>query len=249
MKEGNRFNNKRRRDNRPAKDNRTVFDREAWQPKTDIGRKVKQGEINDIGFILDNGGKILEQGIVDYLLSDISSDIIEIGQSKGKFGGGKKSIWKQTQKKTKEGNKPKFSTMVVVGNMDGYVGIGMGKAKETVPAREKATRNAKLNLIKIKRGCGSWECGCREKHSIPFKVGGKCGSVKIEIIPAPKGSGLIIEKECKKILGLAGIKDVYSKTSGQVGTKMNLAKACFDAMKQLSKTKIKEDDIKKLGIA
>ena len=220
----------------------------SWKPKTDLGRRVRQGEITDIDFILENGLNILEAALVDFFIKDLSMELVEIGQSKGKFGGGKRSIWKQTQKKTKEGNKPKFSTMVIVGDKNGHVGIGLGKAKETVPAKEKAVRNAKLNLIKIKRGCGSWECGCREAHSIPAKVVGKCGSVIVELYPAPKGSGLVMGKDCKKILAQAGIKDVYSKTFGQVRTKINLAKACFEALKMLSKIKIKEDDIKRLGV-
>jgi len=224
------------------------FDKEGWKPKTELGRKVKNGEINDLHAILESGLKILESEIVDYFIRDMEQDIIKLGQSKGKFGGGKRSIWKQTQKKTKEGNKPKFSTMVVIGNRNGYVGLGRGKAKETVPAREKAIRDAKLNVISVKRGCGSWECGCREGHSIPFKVLGKCGSVKVELMPAPKGSGLVVEDECKRLLRLAGIKDIYSKTFGQIGTKVNLAQACFNALKELSKTKIREEDIKKLGI-
>lgn len=224
------------------------FDKVGWMPKTDIGRKVKNGDITELSYILDHGYRILEPEIIDYFITGMGSELLELGQSKGKFGGGKRSIWKQTQKKTKEGNNPKFTTMVSVGNRDGIVGLGIGKARETVPAREKAIRNAKLNVIKIKRGCGSWECGCREPHSIPFKIRGKCGSVSLELYPAPKGSGLVVEKECKKILALAGVKDVYSKSFGHVGTKLNLLKACFEAMKKLSKTKVKEEDIKKLGI-
>ena len=78
------------------------------------------------------------------------------------------SIWKQTQKITKEGANMKFTAFVVVGNKDGYVGIGRGSAKETVPAREKAIRQAKLNLIKVRRGCGAWAAGTKTPSSIPF---------------------------------------------------------------------------------
>ena len=163
-----------------------VFDPSTWTPRTELGKKVKAGEITNIDEILDKGLRILEPEIVDALLPDLESDLLAIGQSKGKFGGGKKSIWRQTQKKSKEGNKPSFTTMAVVGNRDGYVGLGTGKAKETMPAREKATRRAKLNIIKIKRGCGSWECGCGEQHSIPFAAKGKCGSVEFFLKPSPK---------------------------------------------------------------
>lgn len=210
-----------------------------WIPKTEMGRKVKSGEIKDIDEVLCNGGKIMEAEIVDSLLPNLEYDLLTIGQSKGKFGGGKRSIFKATQKKTKERNKPNFATMAVVGNRNGYVGIGYGKAKETVPAREKALRQAKLNLIKVNFGCGSWDCGCGEEHSIPVKVSGKCSSVIVELIPAPKGTALCIHKELRKILALAGIKDIYSKTYGKTTTQANLAKACIDALKELSKVKTK----------
>ena len=211
----------------------------SWIPKTEFGKQVKSGEIKDIDVILEKGGKILESEIVDSLFPDLEYELITIGQSKGKFGGGKRSIWKQTQKKTREGNKPKFATVAVVGNRKGYVGIGYGKAKETVPAREKAIRQAKLNLIKVKYGCGSWDCACGEIHSIPFKVSGKCSSVIVELLPAPKGTNLCIHKELRKILTLAGIKDVYSKTYGKTNTQLNLVKACIAALKQLSMVKTK----------
>ena len=156
-----------------------------------------------------------------------------MGQSKGKFGGGKRRAWKQTQRKTMEGNIPTFSCGVIVGDKDGHVGLGFGRAKETLPSREKAIRKSKLNVIKVTRGCGSFDCLCEEKHTVPFKVEGKCGSAVVILYPAPQGTGLVIGDECKKILKLAGIKDVYSKTFGQTRTTINLAKACIDA---LSKT-------------
>lgn len=224
------------------------FDSSSWSPKTELGRAVKSGKIKDISEIFDGHVRIMEAEIVDMLVPNLESDLLMIGQSKGKFGGGKRSIWKQTQKKTMEGNKPKFSTLVVVGNRDGYVGIGKGKAKETMPAREKATRNSKLSLINIRRGCGAWACGCKEPHTIPFKVRGKCGSVVLELIPAPKGSGLKAERECRKVLELAGIKDIYSKSFGHTKTKLNLIKACFIALSELSKTKVTEAALKNLGV-
>lgn len=224
------------------------FDKESWTPVTSLGRKVKSGEIKDIDELLDRGGAILEAQIVDCLLTDLEVDLLAIGQSKGKFGGGKRTIWRQTQKKTPEGNKPSFATLAVAGNRNGYVGIGHGKARETVPAREKAVREAKINLIKIRTGCGSWECKCASPHSIPFAVEGRAGSVRIRLMPAPKGTGLCVEKECGKLLALAGIKDIYSRTVGHTGTKINLIFACFEALKQLSAVKVKEDYYKVAGI-
>lgn len=220
---------------------------ERWTPKTEQGKKVKSGEITNIEELFESGKPILEVEIVDHLFPALDSDLLMIGQSKGKFGGGARRVFKQTQKKTKEGNKPSFATIAVVGNKDGYVGIGYGKAKETVPAREKALRNAKLNIFKVKRGSGSWLSSTNELHSIPYAVTGKCGSIRLTLMPAPVGKGLIIEKECRKILELAGIKDVWSKAQGQTGTKFNLIMACVDALKKLNTYNISASQQKKLA--
>jgi len=142
-----------------------------WEPKTKLGKEVKDGKIKNIDEILDNNRKILEGEIVDFIMN-VESDLISIGQSKGKFGGGKRRIWRQTQRKTKEGNVPTFSTLAVVGDKNGHVGIGSGRSMETLPAREKAIRKAKLAITKIERGCGSFDCSCDEPHSIPSAVSG-----------------------------------------------------------------------------
>src|SRR3990172_13098631 len=128
----------------------------AWNPKTQLGREVKDGKVKNIDEILDKKRKVLESEIVDSLLS-LKSDLISIGQSKGKFGGGKRRAWRQTQRKTQEGNIPTFSTQAVVGDENGHVGIGAGRAKETLPAREKAIRKAKLNIFKVTRACSGFD--------------------------------------------------------------------------------------------
>ena len=207
---------------------------EAWVPKTKLGKEVKSKKIKDINYILDNNLKILEPEISDTLLN-LKSDLAMIGQSKGKFGGGKRRVWRQTQRKTKEGNVATFSALAIVGDEKGYIGIGGGRAKETLPARDKAIRKAKLNIIKITRGCGSFDCDCSELHTVPYKVIGKEGSVKVMLIPAPQGTGLVVAGELKKVLKLAGIKDVYSKTFGSKRTTYNLIKACLDALKKTNK--------------
>ncbi|MDP6647871.1 MAG: 30S ribosomal protein S5 [Candidatus Woesearchaeota archaeon] len=224
------------------------FEKETWNPKTSLGVKVKKREITDINYALDRRIKILEPEIVDVLLPNLTTDLLMVGQSKGKFGGGQKRVFKQTQKKTQEGNKPKFATFAVIGNEDGYVGVGYGKSRETVPAREKAIRQAKLSIIKIRRGCGDWGCGCGEAHTVPFKVFGKVGSAEITLIPAPKGTGLKVEKECQKILKLAGITDVWSRTEGQTGSKLNLLIACFKALKQLVQMKVIQKNAERLSV-
>tara|TARA_Y100000310_G_C20674885_1_gene812426 strand:+ start:1919 stop:2632 length:714 start_codon:yes stop_codon:yes gene_type:complete len=202
----------------------------SWVPKTKVGELVKKGKLKNIDEITEKY-KILEPEIVDWLLK-LNSELLNVGQSKGKFGGGKRRIWRQTQRKTSEGNVPTFSTLAVVGDENGHVGLGLGRSKETLPAREKAMRKAKLNIMKVNRGCGSFDCSCEEHHSVPFNVEGKCGSSIVKLFPAPQGTGLVIGDECKKILKLAGIKDVYSKTFGQTRTTVNLARACVDALKK-----------------
>jgi small subunit ribosomal protein S5 len=209
----------------------------SWKPKTRLGLEVKEKRIKDIDEIFDKGQKIMEEYIVDTLIPNLQTELLSIGQAKGKFGGGKKRFWKQTQKKTAEGNVIKFSCMAVVGDSNGHVGIGIGKASETLPAKEKAIRKAKLNIIKIKRGCGSFDCSCEENHSIPLKVKGKVSSSVIVLIPAPKGTGLVIDDECKKIMRLAGIRDIYSRTFGQTRSKINLANACIKALEEINKIK------------
>ncbi|MFH1649368.1 MAG: 30S ribosomal protein S5 [Candidatus Woesearchaeota archaeon] len=218
-----------------------------WKPKTELGKKVKAKLITDIDEILDRGLTILEPEMVDELLQ-LESDLLLIGQSRGKFGGGQRRIFKQTQKKTMEGNKPKFSTMAVVGDKNGHVGVGVGKAKETVPAREKAMRRAKLNIIKIRRGNGAWDDNTTDAHTIPFKVEGKCGSVRIVLMPAPKGKGLVAEKDCAKVLKLAGIENVWSKSYGQTKNRINMIYALVDALKKLSTTKLKPEHIERLSV-
>jgi len=220
---------------------------ESWKPKTELGRKVKNREITDLSEILDKGLTILEPEIVDTLLPNLQTELLEVGQSKGKFGGGKGSIWKQTQKKTSEGNTIKFSTFAVVGNKDGFVGIGFAGSKETVPARSKAIRQAKLNIIKIRRACGSWDCDCKKAHSIPFQVSGKSGSCEVVLMPAPRGTGIKSEKKCKKIINLSGINDVYTRTQGHTATKLNLFKACFNALAALTKIKMPHKFIEESG--
>ena len=220
----------RERRRRPGEKTREEIIAE-WDPKTKLGKEVKDGKVKEIDEILDNDKKILESEIVDTLLP-IKSDLISIGQSKGKFGGGKRRAWRQTQRKTKEGNVPTFSTMAIVGDENGHLGIGTGKSQETLPARDKAIRKAKLNVIKVERACSAFDCDCSELHTIPYEVTGKAGSVGIRLIPAPQGTGLAVANELKKILKLAGIKDVLSRTSGRKRTTFNLVKACIEALKK-----------------
>ena len=216
---------------------------EDWDPKTDLGKQVKAGNITDIDTILDQGRPILEPEITDALL-ELHDDLIMVGQSIG----GARRVFKQTQKKTREGSKPRFTTIAVVGNRDGYVGIGLGKSQETVPAKNKAIRKAKLNVFKIRRGSGSWRSNTTEPHSIPFQVNGKSSSVNISLKPAPKGKGLVAENEAQKVLELAGIDDIWFTSRGKTENKINLIFALEDALRDLMRTKVRQQDVETLGI-
>ena len=204
-----------------------------WVPKTELGRAVRAGKVSGIDEVLDAGRKIMEPEIVDLLIPGLHTDTLFIGQAKGKFGGGKRRAFRQTQKKTKEGNVLTFGVMAVVGDGHGHIGVGYGRAAETLPAKEKAVRKAKLNIFRIRRGCASFDCSCDENHSIPSAVTGKCSSAVVKLMPAPQGTGLVINDELKKILRAAGIKDVYSKCSGKIRTTFNAGKACVAALNQI----------------
>jgi small subunit ribosomal protein S5 len=119
---------------------------------------------------------------------------------------------------------------VVVGNGEGVLGIGVGKAPEFVPAVRAAESRAKLNITMFRRGCGSWECRCHDEHSIPFEVDGASGSVRVTLRPAPKGTGLVTADVGKIVLRIAGLHDVWSITKGRSRTSSNFAKAFVDAL-------------------
>ena len=196
------------------------FSVEEWQPRTYVGRLVKEGKITSIDEIFRRNLPILEPEIVDVLLPNLEHEVIDV------------SI---VQKMTDAGRITRFRAVVVVGNRDGYVGLGKGKARQFRFAVEKAIRNAKLNIIPVRRGCGSWECSCGEPHTVPFTVRGKSGSVEIVLKPAPKGTGLVAGDVAKKVLALAGIRDVWSHTKGETRTSYNFARATYMALRNLYK--------------
>ncbi len=209
----------------------TALDR--WRPRTSLGQDVVNRTVTSIDDILKSGRRILEPEIVDRLVPDLKNELILIGGRTGKGGGIQRIPVRITAAMHKSGRRFTTSSFVVVGNEDGLVGIGQGRAPETRDAIAKAMQKAKLNIIRIKRGCGSWECDCGTSHSVPFKISGKCGSVRVTLFPSPKGVGLVADDESKKILRLAGIKDVWVRTFGNTGMRINLISAFYDALKKL----------------
>jgi len=190
---------------------------EEWVPRTKLGRMVREGKITSIEEIFMEGYRIREPEIVDILISDLEEEVINISL---------------VQKQTDAGEQSRFKAIVAVGNRDGYIGLGSGKARQVRTAIEKAALDARLNITPVRRGCGSWECGCGKPHSLPFQVRGKCGSVEIVLIPGPRGLGLVASEIAKIILGLAGVKDCWTRSYGSTRTVPSFAYAVFDALKK-----------------
>ncbi|BAB59491.1 ribosomal protein small subunit S2 [Thermoplasma volcanium GSS1] len=194
-----------------------------WTPRTQLGKLVASGQIKTISEALKTKLPLKEYEIVDYLLPNIKDEVIDI---------------KRAQRMTDSGRRMTYSITVVVGNEDGYIGLGIGRSKEAAPAIRKALINAKLNIMEIRRGCGSWECGCGRAHTLPFLVEGKSGSVRITLKPAPRGVGLAVGNVAKIILRMAGIEDAWGFAAGHTKTTVNYALAVYNALKETAKVRI-----------
>ena len=153
---------RRRRSRRPRRRAQQEVS-ETWIPKTTLGRMIQDGRISSMEEVFTEGLKIREPEIVNLLLPDLQEEVININL---------------VQKQTDAGEKSRFKAVVAVGNRDGYIGLGSGKAKQVRNAIEKAATNARLNLSFVRRGCGSWECGCGRPHSLLFRTAGVSGGVK-----------------------------------------------------------------------
>ncbi len=204
-----------------------------WEPKTRLGRKVKRGEITSMEDAIATRLPVKEPEIIDALLPELDDDVLDVNM---------------VQRMTDSGRRVRFTVTTVVGNTDGYVGVGTAKGKEVGPTIRKCMDNAKLNIVRIRRGCGSWECGCGNPHTIPFKVDGQAGSVNISLKPAPSGIGLAVGDTAKSILKRAGIKDVWGFSKGKTRTTVNYALSVFEALKETSKMRVRKDQAEELGI-
>lgn len=221
---------------KPATEDKKRFsDEEAviWAPQTKLGQMVRSGQIKDINEVFEKGHVIKEVGIVNTLLPELQEEIINVGR---------------VQRVTDSGRRMRFRVVTAVGNGNGFIGVGEAKGKEAGPTIRKAIERAKLNIHPIKRGCGSWECGCGNPHTVPFTVSGKAGSVRAELMPAPRGVGLVAGELPKKILSLAGITDVWLRSDGHTRTSLNFAHAVYKALVNTNKVKVKDSDTGQLNI-
>ena len=190
-----------------------------------MGRAVKEGQITEISQILRQGRPIKEPEVVDALVPNLEEDILGVSL---------------VQRMHKSGRRVKYRVVTAVGNRDGIVGVGHASTREIGPSIRKAMAAAKLNLVEVARGCGSWECACGRPHSIPFEVTGRSGSVHVTIKPAPRGLGLAAAEVSKIILRMAGIEDAWVHSRGQTRTTLNFALAAFDALKQTTRVALRE---------
>ena len=195
-----------------------------WVPQTRLGKLVKEGQVTTMNEALESGLPIRESKIVDTLIPEIRDEVLDINM---------------VQRMTDSGRRVKFRATVIVGNGDGFIGIGEGKDVQVGIAIKKAIDTAKMNIKSIKRGCGSWECGCGLGHTVPFTVKGKVGSVTVELKPAPRGLGLASGGTAKKVLEIAGIKDVWARAAGETRTTLNFAKATYNALMKTTTMKVK----------
>ncbi len=195
-----------------------------WVPQTRLGKLVKEGQVTTMNEALESGLPIRESKIVDALIPEIRDEVLDINM---------------VQRMTDSGRRVKFRATVIVGNGDGFIGIGEGKDVQVGIAIKKAIDTAKMNIKSIKRGCGSWECGCGLGHTVPFTVEGKVGSVTVELKPAPRGLGLASGGTAKKVLEIAGIKDVWARATGETRTTLNFARATYNALIRTTTMKVK----------
>lgn len=198
-----------------------MIDKESWEPKTSMGQRVKNGEVTSIDQVLETGKPFLESEIIDVLLPDMESETLLI---------------KTTQRVTDSGKRTKFRVVTVIGDLKGHVGLGVGKSEELKPAIDYAIRNAKKNVISVPTGCGSWECRCNVGHSVARASHGKEGSTVVTLKSAPRGLGLAANDVVKKVLNMAGIKDIWSSTQGGKNV-YNMAAATINALDNLNTIK------------
>jgi len=183
-------------------------------PVTKLGRLVKSGKIKSLEDIYLFSMVIKESQIVDHFLGEsLKDEVMKITP---------------VQKQTSAGQRTRFKAFVVVGDENGHVGLGVKCSKEVTLAIRGAIIAAKLQVIPIRRGY--WGARFGAPHTVPGKVTGACASVRFRLIPAPRGTGIVAARTPKKVLQMAGIKDVYTSARGSTRTLGNFVRATYNAI-------------------
>jgi small subunit ribosomal protein S5 len=197
-----------------------------WTPQTRLGKQVADDEIDSMREALNAGLPLKEPEIVDQLVPGLEDEVLDINM---------------VQRMTDSGRRVKFRCVVAVGNRNGLVGYAEGRDDQVGGAIQKAIEIGKLNLIDISRGCGSWECGCGRPHTVALRTTGKAGSVEVELRPAPRGLGLAGGETVRNVLELAGIEDIWTRSSGNTRTTVNFAKAAFNALQNTAEARVPQE--------
>eukprot|EP00918_Siedleckia_nematoides_P029922 GHVU01064495.1.p1 GENE.GHVU01064495.1~~GHVU01064495.1.p1 ORF type:complete len:315 (+),score=50.45 GHVU01064495.1:464-1408(+) len=200
-----------------------------WTPVTKLGRLVKLGKITKLEEIYVHSLPIREHQIIDQIFYNMGG-VGPAGGGDDAFGrGGKVEAIKDevmkvltVQKQTKAGQRTRHKAFVTVGDYNGHVGLGVKCAKEVATAIRGAIAAAKLSIIPVRRGYWGNKIGL--PHTVPMKVSGKCGSVRVRLIPAPRGTLVVGAPTTKKILGFAGVNDCFTSSSGSTKTRGNFMK-------------------------
>ena len=177
-------------------------------PVTKLGRLVKEGKIKSLEHIYLYSLPLKEAEIVDFFCDNLKDEVMKI---------------MPVQKQTTAGQRTRFKAFVAIGDHNGHVGLGVKCSKEVATAIRGAIALAKLSIVPVRRGY--WGNKLGNPHTVPVKVTGKCGSVRVRLVPAPRGTGIVSAPAPKKLLTMAGIEDCYTSSSGQTATLGNFGEA------------------------
>jgi SSU ribosomal protein S5P len=191
-------------------------------PQTRLGKRVADGDIDTIDDALNSGLPLKEAELVDQLVT-LEDEVLDINM---------------VQRMTDSGRRVKFRCVVAVGDRNGLIGYAQGRDDQVGGAIEKAIDIAKLNMVRVPLGSGSWEDQPGGDHSLIRKSEGTAGSVRVEVRPAPKGLGLAAAETPRKVLELAGVEDAWTKSHGNTRTTVNLAKATYNALVNASQARV-----------
>lgn len=176
---------------------------------------MKEGKISSLEEIFLFSMPVKEAEIIEFFLKDkLQDEVMKI---------------MPVQKQSSAGQTTRFKAFVALGDNNGHIGLGVKCSSEVATAIRGAITAAKLNVSPVRRGYWGRRGGA--PHTVPCKVTGKCGSVRVRLIPAPRGTGLVASPAGKKLMHMAGITDCYTSSRGHTRTMGNFIKAMFAALK------------------